>query len=108
MHLLLTIMTLILILSFVDLSVPQNVELGANDSYTVYITWNVAYELNGTTIGYTIDWSIDGRKQKRIRLSAGQFYAFTEFKPQATLSASICAPYKPDALMNSEKNRFFH
>ncbi|VDM27209.1 unnamed protein product, partial [Hydatigera taeniaeformis] len=85
-----------------DQCAPQNVKLEAIDPHTVNMKWDLPAKSHGHIVGYTILWNLNNRKQKSIHLSSGQSYIFTNLQPKVSLSASVCAHYKPEVPPNLE------
>ncbi|KAH9278964.1 Oncosphere antigen A [Echinococcus granulosus] len=91
-----------LILRCVDNSVPRNVTLKPIGSKVVRMTWRPPAQPNGQLTGYIIEWSVDGRREKSLRLSPRQSHIFDQLSPGQTISAAISARNEPKTLVKFE------
>ncbi|KAH9279342.1 Oncosphere antigen A [Echinococcus granulosus] len=85
-----------------DNSVPRNVTLIQIGSKVVRMTWRPPAQPNGQLTGYIIEWSVDGGREKSLRLSPRQSHIFDQLSPGQTISAAISARNEPKTLVKFE------
>ncbi|KAH9279338.1 Oncosphere antigen A [Echinococcus granulosus] len=85
-----------------DNSVPRNVTLKPIGPKVVRMTWRPPAQPNGQLTGYIIEWSVDGGREKSLRLSPRQSHIFDQLSPGQTISAAISARNEPKTLVKFE------